>query len=77
MIRTDGATQVHETNLLDEIPDGISSWLMVLYRTGCQGTVRSGFVTMRNQAVGHADSCVPLAGAGRDALQWPEEVSRQ
>jgi hypothetical protein len=77
MIRTGGATQVHETNLLDEIPDEISSRLMVLYRTGCQGTVRSDLVTMCNQAVGYTDSFVPLAGAGRDAPQWSEEVSRQ
>jgi hypothetical protein len=77
MIREGGATQVHETNLLDEIPDGISSRTLVLYRTGCQGTVRSGLVTMCNQIAGHKDVCVPLAGAGRDAPKRSEEVSRQ
>jgi hypothetical protein len=35
MGRVDGVAQVHQTNFPDEIPDGISSHMMVLYRTGC------------------------------------------
>src|ERR1700722_9756494 len=38
MMRPEGAsTQVREANFPDEIPDGISSAPLVLYRTACQG----------------------------------------
>ena len=76
MVWMGGAAQVHETNFLDEIPDGISSRMMVLYRRACRGTVRSGSVTKRYQAAGHPVVCPPFDRAGYDAAGWPEEVSR-
>jgi hypothetical protein len=76
MVRMGGAAQVHETNFLDEIPDGISSRMMVLYRRACRGTVRSGPVTMRYHTVGHPVVCPPFDRAGHDVAGWLEEVSR-
>jgi hypothetical protein len=75
MVRTGGATQVHETNFSHEIPDGISSLTMVLYRSGCQERfeVVSSLCAIMRLAT---DGCVPLAGAGRDTPEWPKEVSR-
>jgi hypothetical protein len=44
----DAMTQVREGNFSDEIADGISSALMVLYRTGCQG--RCGVFRLHSDA---------------------------
>ena len=76
MVWMGGAAQVHETNFPDEIPDGISSRMMVLYRHACRETVRSDPVTMRYQAAGHPVVCPPFDRDGYDAIGWHEEVSR-
>jgi hypothetical protein len=76
MVRMEVAAQVHETNFSREIPDGISSRTVVLYRRACRGTVRSDPVTMRYQAAGHPVACPPFDRAGYDAARWLEEVSR-
>jgi hypothetical protein len=76
MVRMDGAAQVHETNFSDEIPNGISSRARVLYRHGCQRTLRSGFVTVSHRMVGDLPALVPVSGAGPGAAEWLEGVSR-
>jgi hypothetical protein len=76
MVRMDGAAQVHETNFSNEIPDGISSLTRVLYRHGCQRTVRSEIVTVSHRMAGDLPALVPVRGAGYGAAGWLEGVSR-
>lgn len=64
MVRMDGAAQVHETNFSDEIPNGISSLAWVLYRHGCQRTVRSELVTVSHRMAGNLPHLFRFAEPG-------------